>query len=189
MARVSVLRPLMTVAVVMSVLVGVPAHAVGTNPASGAAAMQLPPSSFSAADAFHWLDPIAPSSGDTARLDAALLNYLTVEVCEVTNAGCPTVRTFTSRGASSEQLRIVKTGNAGGYYIVNWDTRKAKISLTTSYQIIVSMPGGCRSLRTDQLVRMRRCDPWLIWSLTSNGCACMAWPPATPKAWSSGSRP
>ena len=100
-----------------------------------------PPAVFSAADAFHWLDPIAPSSGDTSNLDASLLNYLKVEVCQVTGGGCTTVKTFTSTGSSAEQLRIVKVGSSGGYYIVNWDTQKSKISLNATYRIIVSIPG------------------------------------------------
>lgn len=96
---------------------------------------------FSAEEAFHWLDPIAPSSGDTSDLDASLLHHLTVEVCEVTGNGCTTVKTFSSAGSSAEQLRIMKVGSTGGYFIVNWDTQKAKISLNATYRIVVRIPG------------------------------------------------
>ena len=142
MRRVRFGCPLLAVTLAMSVLVASSAHAalVG-DPTSDAANVDSSLSSLSATDAFHWLNPIAPSSGDTAKLDASLLNYLTVEVCEVTNAGCATVQMFASAGVSSEQLRIEKTGKVGGYYIVTWDTQKAKQSLTKNYRIIVSMPG------------------------------------------------
>jgi len=79
---------------------------------------------------FHWLDPIAPSSGDPSKFDPSLLNGLRVDVCQLSGSSCTLVKTFTSQGASSEQLRIISNGSTS-YYIANWDTSKVNITNKT----------------------------------------------------------
>jgi hypothetical protein len=95
---------------------------------------------YSATDAFHWLDPIAPASGDLTKLDHSLLASLTVDVCQVSGTECWIVKSFTSAGTSAEQLRIITSGQ-GSYYIVNWDAQKANISRSETYRISVTVPG------------------------------------------------
>lgn len=100
----------------------------------------VPPRIFSEQDAFHWLEPIQPNTGDLANLDRTLLNHLTVQVCMVTGTGCQTMKIFNSAGVGSEQLRIITTGQ-GSHYIANWDSQKAGISRTETYRLSVSIPG------------------------------------------------
>ena len=88
---------------------------------------------------FHWLDPIAPSSGDPSKFDPLLLNGLEVDVCQVNGVDCTLFKTFTVQGTTSEQLRIVSNGSTS-YYIANWDTSKVKLNDKT-YRISVSI--GC----------------------------------------------
>lgn len=87
---------------------------------------------------FHFLTPIAPSSGDPSKFDPSLLNSLKVEICQVVLSGCTLVKTFNSTGALSEQLRIESTPTDGSYYIANWDTQKVRLNNQT-YRISVSM--------------------------------------------------
>jgi len=103
------------------------------------------PGPFSSSDdlisnfsSFHFLSPIAPSAGDPSKFDASLLNSLRVEICQVGQSGCTLVKTFTSAGALSEQLRIETTPTDGSYYIANWDTQKVRLNNQT-YRITVSI--------------------------------------------------
>ena len=89
--------------------------------------------------AFHFLEPIAPASGDPSKFDPTLLNYLTVEVCEVGLNGCTLIKTFTSQG--SEPIRITFTGGYGNFYIVNWDTKKSNLAGKNTYRVSVSAAG------------------------------------------------
>jgi hypothetical protein len=88
------------------------------------------------AAAFHFLEPLAPSAGNFADFDASLLNYLLIEVCELNSSDCQLIKTFTAQNSSSEQLRI-ETSGQNSYYVVNWDTQKAKIRTDKSYRIRV----------------------------------------------------
>lgn len=88
---------------------------------------------------FHFLTPIAPNSGDPQKFDASLLNFLTVEVCQVSGTECPVVKTFNVQGTGPEQLRIERTSRDGRYYIANWDTTRSNFSNTTTYRIQVEM--------------------------------------------------
>ena len=86
--------------------------------------------------AIHFLEPIAPASGDPSKFDPSLLKYLSVEVCEVRLNGCTLIKTFTSQG--TEPIRITFTGGYGNFYIVNWDTKKSNLSSRNTYRISVS---------------------------------------------------
>lgn len=88
---------------------------------------------------FHFLTPIAPNAGDPQKFDASLLNFLTVEVCQVNGAECPVVKTFNVQGTGPEQLRIERTSRDGSYYIANWDTTRSNFSNTATYRIQVEM--------------------------------------------------
>ena len=88
---------------------------------------------------FHWLDPIAPSSGDPSKFDPSILNGLSVDVCQVNSSNCTAFKTFTAQGASSEQLRIISNGSTS-YYIANWDTSKVKLNDKT-YRVTVTLAG------------------------------------------------
>jgi len=79
---------------------------------------------------FHWLDPIAPSSGDPSKFDDSLLNYLKVEICSVGLSECTLVKTLTAQTSTSERLRIEKSGG-WTYYIGNWDTQKVTLGNKT----------------------------------------------------------
>ena len=90
-------------------------------------------------DSFHFLEPLAPRSGDPVKFDPSLLSYLKVDVCEMT-IGCGTpVKTFTAQGGMSERLRIEKNGG-WTYYIVNWDIQKFNLGGKT-YRVEVSAAG------------------------------------------------
>ena len=88
---------------------------------------------------FHWLDPIAPSSGDPSKFDASLLNGLRVDICQINNSDCTLFKTFTAQGSTSEQLRIISNGSTS-YYIANWDTSKVKLNDKT-YRVTVTLAG------------------------------------------------
>ena len=106
--------------------------------------------SISNLDSFHFLPPLAPKAGDPSKFDASLLNYLTVEVCQVDGANCPVVKTFTAQSASSERLRIVTSGKEI-YYTVNWDTQKFNLNGKT-YRVSVfaaDLPLGTIDLAPD----------------------------------------
>lgn len=90
-------------------------------------------------DSFHFLEPLVPSSGDPDQFDAGLLDYLKVEVCEVTSTGCPSVKVFTSESSLSERIRISQQGQ-WIYYAVNWDTKKTNLGNLT-YRVQVSVAG------------------------------------------------
>jgi hypothetical protein len=90
-------------------------------------------------NSFHWLDPIAPNSGDPSKFDPSLLNALTVDVCQVNGSNCTLFKTFTAQGSSSEQLRIISNGSTS-YYIANWDTSKVKLNDKT-YRVTVTLAG------------------------------------------------
>lgn len=81
--------------------------------------------------AFHFLQPLTLNSGDPSKFDAALLNNLSVEICEVSANGCPLVRTFTAQGQGSERLRIATTPSYGRFYIVNWNTEPTLLNNKT----------------------------------------------------------
>ncbi len=81
--------------------------------------------------AFHFLQPLAPNSGDPSRFDPALLNYLSVEICEVSGGGCQIIKTFTAQSPGSERLRITTTQGYGSFYIVNWDTGQTNLNNKT----------------------------------------------------------
>src|SRR5262245_128 len=66
--------------------------------------------STSNVSSFHFLEPIAPRSGDPTKFDPTYLKYLSVNICEISAAGCTTVKTFTAQGSNSEQLRIETSG-------------------------------------------------------------------------------
>jgi hypothetical protein len=109
---------------------------------------------------FHFLEPLAARSGDPSKFDPTLLNNVTVEVCEVTSAGCSTVKTFTSAGAASEQLRIESSGG-WTYYIVNWDTVRVALNNKT-YRVRVIYIGlelGSIDLTPDVYTRFGRTWP------------------------------
>ncbi len=93
--------------------------------------------SVSNSDAFHFLEPLARNGGDLQKFDGSLLDYLTVEVCEVSGNGCPVIKTFTAQGQSSEQLRIATAPRNGGFYIVNWDTQRTNLGGKT-YRVRVA---------------------------------------------------
>jgi hypothetical protein len=117
--------------------------------------------SVTSLSAFHWLDPIAPSSGDPSKFDASLLQVLKIDICEVTSSDCTLVKSFTSQGSLSEQLRIISNGSTS-YYIANWDTSKVKLNNKT-YHISVSI--GCLVLGSVDLtpdVYMRFGRTWPI---------------------------
>jgi hypothetical protein len=80
--------------------------------------------------AFHFLEPLAPRSGDPTKFDASLLNYLRVDVCQVNPDNCSVVKTFTAQSATSEQIRIEKNGG-WTYYIANWDTSRFNLNNKT----------------------------------------------------------
>lgn len=88
---------------------------------------------------FHWLDPLAPSSGDPSKFDPSLLNGLIVNICQVNGSDCTLVKTFTAQDTSSERLRITSNGSTG-YYNVNWDTSRFNIANKT-FRITVSLAG------------------------------------------------
>jgi hypothetical protein len=88
--------------------------------------------------AFHFLEPLAPRSGEPTKFDASLLNYLVVEVCEENGSTCTVDKTFTAQSSSSTQLRIETTGKDGSYYIANWDTSKFNLNRKT-YMVRVSI--------------------------------------------------
>ena len=85
---------------------------------------------------FHFLEPLATRSGDFSKFDPSLLNYLTVDVCEVSSSDCRVVTTFTSSNSSSAQLRITTDGG-NSYYLVNWDTSKFNLGRKT-YRVRVT---------------------------------------------------
>src|SRR5688500_12499317 len=91
-----------------------PAAAAGRSFEPSAAVGETP-TPETTSNAFHFQSPLAPNSGDPQDLDESLLDYLTVEVCEVNGNTCSIVRTFTSEGSGAEVLRL-----SGGFYIVNW---------------------------------------------------------------------
>lgn len=63
-------------------------------------------SSNSNLDSFHFLEPLAPNGGDLQKFDGSLLNYLTVEVCEVSGSGCPVLHLTRPRfGTASYRYR------------------------------------------------------------------------------------
>lgn len=97
-----------------------------------------PTSSVSYLDSFHFLEPLAPRSGDPTRFDSTLLNSLSVEVCEVSGSSCPVVKTFTAQDTSAERLRIETTPRDGSYYIANWDTLRVHLNDKT-YRVRVSL--------------------------------------------------
>lgn len=78
-------------------------------------------------DSFHFLQPLAPNSGNPQAFDATLLNYLSVEICEVSGSGCQIVKTFTAQGQGSERIRVTSKPGYGSFYIVNWDTGQTSL--------------------------------------------------------------
>ena len=90
--------------------------------------------------AFHFLDPLAPSSGDPSKFDPAYLDYLLVEVCRVDSSGCTLIKSFSAETSESEKLRIA-TDRYGSFYIVNWETSKSNFSNRATYRITVSAAG------------------------------------------------
>src|SRR6476661_785906 len=109
---------------------------------------------------FHFLEPLATRAGDPTKFDASLLNYLSVEVCQVTSAGCTVVKTFDSRTATSEQLRI-ESGGGWTYFITNWDTQRANLNNKT-YRVRVLFAGlqlGSLDLTPDVYTRFGRTWP------------------------------
>src|SRR5687767_13695954 len=109
--------------------------AAGEGYAPFAAASEMPATETDS-NAFHFLSPLAPNSGDPADLDESLLDYLSVEVCEVNGNTCSIVRTFTSQGSGSEVLRI-----SGGSYIVNWQAPTEVRTNLKTYRVRVEMAG------------------------------------------------
>jgi len=89
-------------------------------------------------DAFHFLEPLAPRAGNPENFDPSLLNYLSVEICRVSQSDCAVVKTFTSQGAGSDQLRIETVPRAGSYYIANWSSQNTN---RETYRIIVMLAG------------------------------------------------
>ena len=111
-------------------------------------------------NSFHFLEPLAPRSGDPTKFDASLLSYLSAEVCRVTATDCVVVKTFTSRTTTSEQLRI-ETNGGWTYYIANWDTQKANLNNKT-YRVRVLFAGlqlGSLDLTPDVYTRFGRTWP------------------------------
>jgi hypothetical protein len=90
--------------------------------------------------AFHFLDPIAPSSGDPSKFDPAYLDYLLVEVCRVDSSGCTFIKSFTAQTPGSEKLRIA-TDRHGSIYIANWETSKSNFNNRATYRVTVSAAG------------------------------------------------
>lgn len=111
--------------------------------ASGALTGQAPAALGAGASAtsspLHFLEPLAPASGDPARFDGSLLDALVVSICRIEVAGCQELKTITSASSLSERLRIGKD-QTGSYYIANWDTSKLKLP-PFSYRVGVSLEG------------------------------------------------
>lgn len=114
---------------------GVPAFLLDTL-ASGSSI--LGQDALASTDSFHFLEPIAPSSGDPEKFDRSLLNYLAVEICEVGSDRCALIKRFTAQDTNAEQLRIESTGSYGSYYIANWDTLRVNLNNKT-YRVRVTL--------------------------------------------------
>lgn len=111
--------------------------------------------------AFHFYPPLAPKAGDSTKFDPSLLNYLTVEVCEVRISDCLVDKTFTSQSATSEQIRIETNAKDGSYYVVNWDTLKFNLNRKT-YRVRVILAGlqlGSIDLTPDVYTKFGRTWP------------------------------
>lgn len=87
----------------------------------------------------HFLEPLAPASGDPARFDGSLVDVLVVSICRVEASGCTELKTITSASSLSERLRI-GTASTGSYYLANWDTSKVKMP-PFSFRVTVSIDG------------------------------------------------
>jgi len=134
-------------------------NAMAADTASGP--LPLRATTVSSLASFHFYPPLAPKSGDPSKFDSSLLNYLTVEVCEVTISDCILDKTFTAQSASSEQLRIETTGKDGSYYVVNWDTSRFNLNRKT-YRVRTTLAGlqlGSIDLTPDVYTKFGRTWP------------------------------
>jgi Concanavalin A-like lectin/glucanases superfamily/PGAP1-like protein len=88
---------------------------------------------------FSWLSPIVKNVGEIeGEFDPSFLPFITVEICELSAEVCvgEPIRSFTSAGEGSEQLRISEE-ELEPHYHANWQTKGDGLDATRDYRIRV----------------------------------------------------
>lgn len=87
------------------------------------------------ADALHFQPSVGTVSGDLAKLDRSLLDYVEVRPCVATVSGCDALASITAAGGTKgmESIRL-----ADNFYQVNWKPAAADIGKSVRIEVLVA---------------------------------------------------